>query len=101
MSYISKLELTHYTLNPTDIIIDQDGVCKILSSALSEYLFDFNPNHNFYYSPETLKIFKMQSVTNALTNKSAVFTLGLTILSMINLCSMNYLYNFSSFTVNL
>lgn len=44
MSHICKLELTHTTLNPKDIIIDQDGVCKIISPVLSEYTFDFSPN---------------------------------------------------------
>lgn len=43
----------------------------------------------------------MQAVSNGLTNKSAVFTLGMTILSLIYLESMNYLYNFNTFTVNL
>ncbi len=82
MSHICKLELTHYTLSPKDIVIDQDGICKILSPVLSEYGFDFTPNKEFYYAPETLKIFKMQAVSNGLSNKSAVFTLGVTILSM-------------------
>jgi len=100
MSHISKLELVHYTLNPTDIIIDQEGVCKVLSPALSEHQFDFNPHPNFYYAPETLKIFKMQSASNTLTNKSAVFTLGMTLLSMIHLTSLNHLYNLKNSTLD-
>lgn len=100
MSHISKLEMIHYTLSPTDIIIDQDGVCKVLSPTLSEHQFDFNPHPDFYYAPETLKIFKMQSANNSLTNKSAVFTLGMTILSIIHLSPLNHLYNLKTFTLD-
>lgn len=93
MSHISKLELVHYTLNPSDIVLDQEGICKIVHPNLSEFIFDFNYQHKFYYAPETLKIFKMQAVNNGLTNKSAVFTLGLTILAMAYLQDMSHLYN--------
>lgn len=43
----------------------------------------------------------MQAVSNGLTNKSAVFTLGMTILSLIYLESMSSLYNYNNFTINL
>lgn len=42
----------------------------------------------------------MQSTSNGLTNKSAVFTLGMTILNMIYLTPMNRLYNFNNLTIN-
>jgi serine/threonine protein kinase len=100
MSYVSKLEMTHTTLNPTDIVIDEEGICKVVSGAISQYQLDFTPKKGFYYAPETLKIFKMQSVTNALTNKSAVFTLGVTVLSMVHLSSMAHLYNYQAHTIN-
>ena len=51
MSYLSKLEIVHYTLNPSDIVLDQEGICKILCSSLSENLFDFNYKNDFYYAP--------------------------------------------------
>ena len=42
----------------------------------------------------------MQSTSNGLTNKSGVFTLGMTILNMIYLTPMNRLYNFNTLTIN-
>lgn len=42
----------------------------------------------------------MQAVNNGLTNKSAVFTLGVTILAMAYLQDMGRLYNPTTFTVN-
>ncbi len=43
----------------------------------------------------------MQSVTNGLANKSAVFTLGMTLLHMIFLTPVSYLYNESNFSLDL
>ena len=63
--------------------------------------FDFNADKKCYYAPETLKIFKMQAANNTLTNKSAVFTLGMTMLAMVHLSDLHHLYNFGSFTVNI
>ena len=100
MSHISKLELLHYTLNPDDIVIDENGICKVISSNLSLHQFDFNPDKKFYYAPETLKIFKLQTATNTITNKSAVFTLGMTILSMVHLSDLHDIYNFNTYTIN-
>ncbi len=37
---------------------------------------------------------------NGLTNKSGVFTLGVTLLHMVHLKHMTHLYNFNAFTVN-
>jgi hypothetical protein len=37
---------------------------------------------------------------NGLTNKSGVFTLGVTLLHMVHLRDMTHLYNFNGFTVN-
>lgn len=51
MSYISKLELLHYTLNPDDIIIDESGICKVISGGLSLHQFDFNADKKCYYAP--------------------------------------------------
>ena len=42
----------------------------------------------------------MQTANNTLTNKSAVFTLGMTILAMVHLSDLHYLYNFSTYTIN-
>ena len=92
LSHISKLELVHTTLNPDDIIIDDQGVCKVISSNLSNHQFTFEQDPSFYYAPETLKIFKMQSANNTLTNKSGVFTLGVTLLSMVHLTPLHHLY---------
>lgn len=47
-----------------------------------------------------MKMFKQQSM-NGLTNKSGVFTLGVTMLHMIHLQSMNHLYNFNTYSMNL
>ena len=62
--------------------------------------FDFNADKRCYYAPETLKIFKMQTASNTLTNKSAVFTLGMTILGMVHLTDLHHLYNLNTFTIN-
>jgi hypothetical protein len=43
----------------------------------------------------------MQAVSNGITNKSAVFTLGVTILAMVYLQDMGHLYNSTHFTVNI
>jgi hypothetical protein len=75
-------------------------VCKVLSSSLSEHQFDFNEKKDFYYAPETLRLFKQQGLVNGLTNKSGVFTLGITLLHMLHLRDMNHLYNFNNFTLN-
>ena len=101
MSYISQLEIVHSTLNMSDIVIDSQGICKIISPVLSKHQFDFTANKDTYYAPETLKIFKMQAANNALTNKSAVFTLGMTILSMVHLSSLSHLYDFHVFSLNM
>jgi hypothetical protein len=45
-------------------------------------------------------LFKQQGLTNGLTNKSGVFTLGITLLHMIHLKDMSHLYNFNAFTIN-
>jgi hypothetical protein len=82
MSHFSRCDTLHYTLNPSDIIIDSEGICKVVSSCLSEYLFDYTEKKDFYYSPETLKMFRQQKMANGLTNKSAVFTLGVTLLEV-------------------
>ena len=92
--------MLHYTLNPTDIVIDEEGICKVKSPILSEYIFDFNVKKGFYYAPETLKIFKMQSAPNGITNKSAVFTLAVTVLTMLYLTPMTHLYNLDNYTIN-
>lgn len=42
LSYFNKNEILHYTLGPEDIIIDEEGICKVVSSTLSSNLFDFN-----------------------------------------------------------
>jgi hypothetical protein len=101
LSYFNKNEVLHYTLNPQDVIIDEEGVCKVLSSTLSNNQFDFNEKKDFYYAPETLRMFKQQGLANGLTNKSGVFTLGVTLLHMIHLKDMSHLYNFNAFTLNL
>ena len=46
-------------------------------------------------------MFKQQSITNALTNKSAVFTLAISLLNMIHLRPMHHLYNYDTYTINL
>jgi hypothetical protein len=43
--------MVHYTLNPSDLVIDDKGICKIISLALSDYVFDFNEKQDFYYAP--------------------------------------------------
>ena len=43
---------------------------------------------------------KQPSFTSGLTNKSGVFTLGITLLHMIHLRNMHHLYNFHSHTIN-
>lgn len=101
LSYFNKSDVLHYTLNPQDIVIDEQGVCKVLSSTLSDHQFDFNEKKEFYYAPETMRMFKQQSLPNGLTNKSGVFTLGITLLHLIHLKPMNHLYNFHAFAVNL
>lgn len=93
MSHFCKHEQLHYTLNPSDIVIDKEGVCKVIAPALSENLFDHNPNYEFYYAPETMKLLRHPHLPNALTSKSGVFTLGVTLLSLIALRSMSHLYN--------
>lgn len=45
-------------------------------------------------------MFKQQSLVSALTNKSGVFTLGITLLHMIHLKDMKHLYNFHAYTIN-
>jgi hypothetical protein len=42
----------------------------------------------------------MQSANNSLSNKSAVFTLGMTLLSMIHLTPLSHLYNLKTFTLD-
>ena len=100
LSYFNKNDILHYTLNPNDIIIDEEGVCKVMSNILSKNVFDFIEKKDFYYAPETLKMFKQQSLINGLTNKSGVFTLGVTLLHMVHLRNMTHLYNYSSYTIN-
>lgn len=51
MSHLSKLEALHYTLSPTDIVIDDLGICKVLCAALTQHSFDFNYQPDFYYAP--------------------------------------------------
>jgi serine/threonine protein kinase len=100
MSHLSRLEALHYTLSPTDIVIDDHGVCKVLCPALSDHLFDFNFSSHFYYAPETLRIFKMQTAPNGLTNKSGVFTLGMTLLHMLLLTPLTHLYDPLTYTLD-
>lgn len=45
-------------------------------------------------------MFKQQSLIG-LTNKSGVFTLGISLLSMIHLRNMYHLYNYDTYTINL
>ena len=42
----------------------------------------------------------MQTATNTITNKSSVFTLGMTILSMIHLSDLSHVYNSLSYTID-
>jgi hypothetical protein len=100
MSHFSRNEIVHYTLNPSDIIIDGEGVCKVVSSVISEYLFDHTERRDFYYAPETLKMFRQGNAVNGLTNKAAVFTLGVTLMNMITLQEMSQIYDYGSYTVN-
>lgn len=58
---------------------------------MSEFQFDYNYKHGFYYAPETLKAINTRALYN-ISNKAAVFTLGLTLLSVINCKDMSYLY---------
>ncbi len=51
LSYFNKNEILHYTLSPEDIIIDEGGICKVMSGSLSKYLFDFVEKKDFYYAP--------------------------------------------------
>jgi hypothetical protein len=46
-------------------------------------------------------MFKQQSMVNGLTNKSGVFTLGITLLNTIHLRNMNHIYNYDNYTINL
>jgi hypothetical protein len=45
-------------------------------------------------------MFKQQALASGLTNKSGVFTLGITLLHMAHLRDMRHLYNFNSFSIN-
>lgn len=46
-------------------------------------------------------MFKQQSIVNGLTNKSGVFTLGISLLNMVHLRPMHHLYNYESYTINI
>lgn len=91
MSYFTKNEIVHFTLHPKDIVLTNEGQVKILASELSEFGFDYNYKHGFYYAPETLKALSTRSVYN-ISNKAAVFTLGMTILSAMSLTDLTYVY---------
>lgn len=91
LSYFTKNEIVHTTLNPKDIVLTNEGQVKILASELSEYAFDYHYKHGFYYAPETLKAINSRSLYN-LSNKAAVFTLGMSILSAMSLADLTYIY---------
>lgn len=91
MAHLTKNDIVHLTLHPKDIVLTQEGQVKIVSSEMSEYIFDYSYKHGFYYSPETLKALTTRNIYKQ-SNKSSVFTLGVTLLSVIHLRDMSHLY---------
>lgn len=123
MAHFTRQNISHSTLTPRDIVLSNDGRIRVLGSEISEYqewvpqheadlllgnihtLHTIQQSPFFYYAPETLKILNKsskRSLKNTYVwndsnlnsnNKPGVFTLGLTILSVI-LCEedLSYLY---------
>jgi hypothetical protein len=84
MAHLTKQEVSIYTLHPKDMAIDKSGMIKILSPLLTDQSSHEVIDPCLYYSPEHLKALKSQSYNN-LSNKSCVFTLGITLLHIMSL----------------
>ena len=99
MGSFTRNDLLHYTLNPHDIVLNGEGNVKIVPMEMSQFGFDYSVKKDFYYSPEMLKALKCTTPL-ALNNKSGVFTLGVTMLHLINLKPMNFLYDLDQMEID-
>ena len=66
---------------------------------MSDFIFDYSIKKDYYYAPEMLKAMKCTTHI-VLNNKAGVFTLALTILHLINLKPMNFLYDLEEMSID-
>lgn len=93
MSHLTRNDISHLTLHPKDIVLNASGQVKILSSEMSDFSFDYTFKNGYYYAPEILKVLKNQTpFPQAHCNKPAVFTLGMSILSVCTGKDFSFLY---------
>jgi hypothetical protein len=66
---------------------------------MSDFIFDYEIKKDYYYAPEMLKALKCTTHV-VLNNKAGVFTLALSILHLINLKPINFLYDFEELAID-
>ena len=116
MSHLQQLKVSHGDINPSSVLVSNDGIYKVLNPTMFSNLNSFtrvflnNRKSDFYLSPNLMKVkMPILSIFKALeTNdwrpdhdpyKSDVFCLGLTILAAASLENVKRVFNFHRFVI--
>ncbi|KRX10097.1 Protein kinase-like domain [Pseudocohnilembus persalinus] len=113
LSYMQKNHLPHCDIRPGRILLSRDYKYKVFEkqlltqkSAFSEICLNFNDQQflqdkNFYLSPQLVQAIIVNDwIPNQNQYKSDVFSLGMTILHMINLSGLENVYNYKDANIN-